>query len=268
MKIAVTGAEGRIGARLVARGCAPLVGDVSQAAVMRASIAAVRPDIILHLAAMTNLDWCENKVNETQLLDVNVRGTVNVIDAAHRIPVVVISSDHVFSGSGIFLPTEQSRPSPVNTYGLSKLVAEASASMYPNARVVRTSLVFSSPWDNKFIPQRSTSDTVSVPTAIRRTFMFVEDFVDALLFYADNVSQMPRMLHISGRKVSNYYDFIRACARTLGIDEKRILPRKEYLTEGFVPRPKRGGLNTDTAKKLGVPLSDYLEGLKRWQKSA
>ena len=57
------------------------------------------PDVIYHCAALTNVDRCQQEVDES--LRVNVLGTHNVIEAANRVgaKLVFLSSDYIFDGS-------------------------------------------------------------------------------------------------------------------------------------------------------------------------
>ncbi len=94
-----------------------------------------KPDIIIHSAAMTNVDRCEDEHAEALLA--NVVGTHNLSLAASRlqVPIVYISSCGVY-GNGKTTPyTELDSLSPVNYHHYTKMVGEQrikehNASMY------------------------------------------------------------------------------------------------------------------------------------------
>ena len=76
MKIGVTGYNGRLGSELVSRGCIPLDCNIAVRESVRDILQTVEPDIVIHCAAMTNVDDCE--VYKDQAFIVNVRGTENL----------------------------------------------------------------------------------------------------------------------------------------------------------------------------------------------
>jgi dTDP-4-dehydrorhamnose reductase len=86
-------------------------------------ITKVHPDVVIHLAAKTNVDDCQNNKKEARL--VNESGTLNLAKACkiNDSILVYISSGAVFNGKNKFF-TENSRPAPINYYGKTKLLGE------------------------------------------------------------------------------------------------------------------------------------------------
>jgi len=105
--------------------------DVTDAASVRASLAAIEPDVVYHLAgwASVGTSWAD----PAGAFLVNANGTVHLLDAARRLAsppkVVVVSSAEVYGAvSPEQLPlTEDSPVSPVSPYASSKLAAEVAA---------------------------------------------------------------------------------------------------------------------------------------------
>ena len=86
------------------------------------------PDVILHLAAISNTGYCEEHPDESYL--VNVTGVENLAKAAarHNIKFVFFSSDQIYNGNheqGLL--HEEIHTSPENHYGRHKLLAEERA---------------------------------------------------------------------------------------------------------------------------------------------
>ena len=144
MKIGITGHSGTLGRELLEfQNTFPIQGDVKNWEEMDDSISSLHPDVIIHLAAKSGVDFCELPENEQEVRKVNVHGTFNVVNAGYKIgcPVVLLSTDHIFSGRwGKY--KEFNRPGPVNFYGLSKLAAESLREAFPNMKIVRTSKLF------------------------------------------------------------------------------------------------------------------------------
>lgn len=82
-----------------------------------------RPDVVIHLAAMTNVDECEK--NPKKCFLVNAEGTRNVAEACKKVGSLLIymSTSAVFEGrkKGCF---ENDKPNPVNVYAKAKLKGE------------------------------------------------------------------------------------------------------------------------------------------------
>ncbi|MEM2915265.1 MAG: sugar nucleotide-binding protein, partial [Candidatus Bathyarchaeia archaeon] len=83
----------------------------------------IRPDVIVHTAALTDVDYCEEHPDEASIL--NVEGTRNLVAAAKNIGTefVYISTDSVFDGKkGMYV--EEDVPNPINCYAKTKLEGE------------------------------------------------------------------------------------------------------------------------------------------------
>ncbi|MCU0358422.1 MAG: sugar nucleotide-binding protein [Cyclobacteriaceae bacterium] len=145
MKILVTGANGLLGQKLVellqtddsikliATAQRPLVInlyrgefrllDITDSSQVQTVIAETKPDVIIHTAAMTNVDLCET--NREACWKANVTAVDYLVDSAnrHHAHLIHVSTDFIFDGTEGPLD-EQAKPGPVNFYGESKLKAE------------------------------------------------------------------------------------------------------------------------------------------------
>lgn len=94
----------------------------NQQAVLR-TLQDVKPDIVIHLAAKTNVEACEKDKDLARA--VNALGTQYVSDACEKINAVLVyvSSTAVFDGEKKYF-TEQDTPRPINIYGHTKLQGE------------------------------------------------------------------------------------------------------------------------------------------------
>lgn len=132
-KILVTGGYGAIGSytqtifnksKVILRGKASL--DVSKKIHVIKQVEKYRPDLIMHLAALTDVDLCERK--KKLAMDINFRGTKHVASVCkqYNIPLVYISTSVVFDGenSPSVGYTEKDKTAPINIYGKTKLLGE------------------------------------------------------------------------------------------------------------------------------------------------
>jgi UDP-glucose 4-epimerase len=100
--------------------------DIVDAPALEAVVAEVEPRAIFHLAAQSSV--VVSVENPGRDCDVNVRGTLNVLEAAGRIeaPVVFTSTGGALYGDAAPMPTPEDRiPAPLSPYGASKWAAEA-----------------------------------------------------------------------------------------------------------------------------------------------
>jgi UDP-glucose 4-epimerase len=100
--------------------------DITDAAALDAVVDAARPAAVFHLAAQASVT--RSVADPGRDCEINVRGTLNVLESAarHRAPVVFTSTGGALYGDRAPLPTsEDFPPAPISPYGASKWAAEA-----------------------------------------------------------------------------------------------------------------------------------------------
>jgi len=264
-KIACTGSKGAVGSELVRRGCIPIEFDITFPTWIKDEIYTINPDVVIHCAAITDVSYCESHFQES--FDVNVRGTVNIVNAMPKGSLLVyISSDHVFSGNQYFNNGygERQKPSPVNRYGFSKWGAEEMVKTSTNPYViVRSSKLFNYPWAQPTLDKFKEGERIEETDIIKRSFLHINHFVDGLFklveIYKEGLIEK-NLINISGSSVYSYYLFWMVMQKELGLPGK-LIPRMHELKDAD-PRPFRGGLCIDRAKKLGIPIYTIVDGAK------
>ena len=137
MRVLLLGKNGQVGWELQ-RALAPLgeivaldkngegtlVGDLADEAGLRATVAAVRPDVIVNAAAYTAVDHAESEPGLVHRINAAAPGALAEEAAARRIWFVHYSTDYVFDGSGKRPWRENDPVSPLSVYGESKLAGE------------------------------------------------------------------------------------------------------------------------------------------------
>lgn len=275
MKIAVTGSSGKMGRTLVERGCLSLNCNILQPNDLVGTINAMNPDVVIHCAALTDVAYCESHFKEA--FETNVRGTVNVFDAIPKTSTMIyISTDHIFSGDNWFDKGygEWHKPHPVNNYGFTKWGGELAMNFSKGCRtvIVRTSKGYDYETMKSTIDALNRGEELVFTDLIKRSFMYVPHFVDALLWFVNHLDTLSetQIINISGDSVWSYYRFWTLMQDYLELGGT-ITPRKTKLKpEEAPPRPFRAGLDVGYAKKLGIPigsLQDAINDIKEKMKN-
>ncbi len=150
MRVGVTGARGLLGQALVqafrfAHQVYPLNradADITRFEEVLALLEKLRLDVVVHTAAVRDLDICETDPARAFL--VNFHGTRHVVEAARRTGAAVahISTDAVFDGKSERPYTESDIANPPTVYGRAKLRAEEVVKTLPSFWIFRVSILF------------------------------------------------------------------------------------------------------------------------------
>jgi dTDP-4-dehydrorhamnose reductase len=102
----------------------------------------IKPDIAIHLAALTDVDFCEK--NPEKAFNINAEGTKNIVEISEYFNsfIVYLSTDFIFNGKKGSPYNEKDIPNPVNIYGKSKLKGEEFVKNYKKSLIIRTSRIF------------------------------------------------------------------------------------------------------------------------------
>ncbi|QBY01993.1 dTDP-4-dehydrorhamnose reductase [Rhodophyticola sp. CCM32] len=147
MTVLVFGATGQVGNALadlpdvIALGRAE--ADLSMPETCRAAIKTAMPDLVINAAAFTDVDGAEAEEELAQIINAEAPAAMAQSCAALNIPLVHISTDYVFDGSGQAPRKPDAPTGPLGAYGRSKLAGEEAlrAAGGPHA-ILRTSWVF------------------------------------------------------------------------------------------------------------------------------
>ena len=243
--------------------------DITNGVEVVALIAGDRPDIIIHTAAITQADECEQ--NPIHCWDTNVTATRFLLGAAEiaGAAFIYISTDFIFDGiAGPYV--ESDLPGPVNYYGSSKLGAEKSVmeAKLPWC-IIRTVLVYG----NILVGNRSNmvswvqnnlsqGKPIQVVSDQWRTPTYVEDLAKGILLAIENKAK--GIYHISGEALLTPYDMAMATAEYLALDKNLIEKVNASIFVQAAKRPAKTGFINDKAKNdLGFRPLSFKEGLKK-----
>ncbi len=234
------------------------------------AIEALRPDVILSVAAYTAVDAAES--DEATALAVNGTAVGEIGKAAARlnVPVVHLSTDYVFSGDKPAPYVETDPTGPLSAYGRTKLAGElALAAATPNHAILRTAWVYS-PFGKNFVKTMlrlgETRDRVGVVADQVGSPTSALDIADGLLMVADNLiaSSDPALcgiFHMTGRGEASWAGFAAEIFRlSAALGGKPVtvdpIPTSAYPTPA--KRPANSRLDCGKLERLhGVRLPDW-----------
>jgi dTDP-4-dehydrorhamnose reductase len=278
-KIFITGANGLLGQKLVnqlaekggyqifasGKGECRLPGDgfeyvsldITDAAQVEKSLVDIKPNIIIHGAAMTNVDQCELKQEECY--DANVNATRYLIQAAVKCKAhfIFVSTDFIFSGEEGPLD-ENAKASPVNYYGETKLVGEQLVmACQTKWSIARTVLVFGIAHDmsrtNIVLWVKSSLEAgkeIQVVDDQFRTPTLAEDLAAGCILIAEQEAE--GVFNISGPDFLTPYEMANITADFFGLN-KNLIKRSDSSTfTQSAKRPlKTGFIITKAQEELG-----------------
>jgi dTDP-4-dehydrorhamnose reductase len=241
--------------------------DVRRREDVLTAISALRPEVVIHTAAFTEVDACES--DPDRAFGVNALGTRHVAEAARRYGahLVVMSTDYVFDGSATKPYVEWDEARPTSVYGRSKLGAEHEAG--PDATIVRTSWLSGFNRKNivKMILELSATDS---GVALRfvddqhGSPTFCADLAGAVLTLVD--SRLPGIFHVTNSGETSWYEFARSVLTCLGKDPARVEPIRTADLEPprAAARPAYSVLDNAALRLSGLPrLPPWNEALER-----
>jgi dTDP-4-dehydrorhamnose reductase len=226
-----------------------------------------KPEVVIHTAAMTNVDTCETDREGCDVLNVN--SVAYLIEACekHGTYLCHLSTDFIFDGAdGPY--TEEGIANPISYYGESKLKAEQLL-LDSNIRwsIARTVLVYG------IVPDMSRSNivlwvkksledgkTIQVVTDQFRTPTLAEDLAMGCWLLAKD--EVEDIFNISGSDFLTPYEMAVMTADYYGLDKSLLQKADSSTFTQTAKRPARTGFILDKAKKvLGYSPRTFQEGI-------
>jgi len=293
MKILGTGLDGLVGSRIVELlkdqyEFESSVVDITDRNSIITRIRNSDASIVLHLAAKTDVDGCEeDREIDTKILrykdierregewlikktawGVNVFGTQNIADACQlsKKKLIYISTDFVFDGVKKAY-NESDTPNPINWYAKTK---------YEGEKIVQD---LKSPWVIVRIayPYRANFTKLDFfrtilkrlregkPVTAVTDHIFIPTFIDDIAFAIDALikNNSQGIFHVIGNQSLTPYDAVVLIAKEFDLDTSQInqITRAEFFNNR-APRSFQLVLKNDKIGKLGVKMKTFEEGVR------
>tara|TARA_B100000242_G_scaffold7923_1_gene5233 strand:+ start:32 stop:892 length:861 start_codon:yes stop_codon:yes gene_type:complete len=267
MKILVTGAYGQLGRSLfkyknesieylwtgksIPIGRKGMHLDILDRINLRDLIKLCSPDVLINLAALTNVDRCEK--NPLLAQEINAEGVKNICDFFPG-KIIQISTDYVFNGEkGPY--AEDDRVAPLSVYGATKLEAERIVMSHSSKNLVlRANVLYD------YDTQSKASFLNWVVNSLRRKkpIKVVNDQINnptwtqsmAKIIFSCIESNLNGIYHWGDAEFLSRYEFALKIARSYKLDTNLISPILSKELDQIAPRPLNSGLKSHKLLKV------------------
>ena len=228
--------------------------DLTRDAAVHKMLDHVQPAAIIHAAALSQADRCQQDVSASYAI--NVQASVRLAEwcAQRSIPCVFTSTDLVFDGQHAPY-REEDVPAPVSVYGAHKAEAEqAIRQAWPEVTICRLPLLYGrpAPASSGFFASLVAATRQGKPLTLftdeYRTPVNAEYAATGLLTALDRAAG--RTVHLGGAQRISRFDFGRLVAAALGSGADTIRPALQRNVQLPAPRPADVSLDSSVARRL------------------
>ena len=242
--------------------------DITSNSKVQESLIEVKPDIILHCAAFTDVDGCERDKKVSN--EINAYSIKNFKENFNGL-FIYISTDYIFDGeNGPYY--EDDLPNPINNYGNSKLMGELEVKkLFKNYLIVRSNVIFDINSKASFldwvIKSLSKSKKINVVNDQIGNPVWTYDLSRSINFFIER--NFNGVIHVGSDKIISRFDFAKKIAKVWDFDDNLIQPISSddlfsSLDSYIAKRPLNSGLLT----KFDVfPKISLLKSLKEIHQS-
>jgi dTDP-4-dehydrorhamnose reductase len=206
-----------------------------------------KPDVIIHCAALTNVDFCENNIDASY--EGTVLPTIKIVDYCERnnVKLAFISTDYVFDGkSGPY--REDDTVNPLNVYGKHKLACEDLVSKLDQHLILRITNVYGEESRSKNFIARLIDDANN--KVVKELKLPYDQFATPI--YAGDIARMTFLLTKDNKKgifhlaSTDYFNRFQLANKVLSYfkdtETIKIVPVKTSNANQVALRPLYGGL--------------------------
>lgn len=241
--------------------------DITNATEVDEVVSKTKPEVVIHTAAMTQVDQCETEKEKCWLT--NVTAVEFMVEACkkNKVHLVHVSTDFIFDGTHGPLD-ENEKPNPISYYGESKLAGELAIQKSSiDWAILRTVLVYGVTKDMSrsnivLWVKKNLEDgkTITVVNDQWRTPTLAEDL--AMGCYLAAKKKVKGIFNVSGDEMMTPYDIAIATADFFKLNKSLIQQTDSTKFTQPAKRPPKTGFIIEKAKReLGYRPHTFKEGL-------
>lgn len=227
-----------------------------------------KPDVIINLAAITNVDGCEDIPEIARKVNGDAPGIIAELCEKYRVKLVHFSTDYVFDGTRDSPYNEEDIPNPQSVYGKSKLSAEIQIMRNnPSALIVRAEWLYGGAlgggdFITKITKVAKEKGRVEVVNDQRGTPTYAKDVGEPLRALIEN--NRSGIYHISNSGSTTWYGFTKEIFALLNID----VPLNPTTSDTYKTKAKRPANSVYDISKLqrdtGITMRSWQEALREY----
>lgn len=241
--------------------------DIRQERDVSFKIERFRPDIVINLAAYTDVDGCET--NREEAFRVNARGMRHIAIAAKSCgaKVVYLSTDYIFDGKKKEPYLESDPPHPLNVYGQTKLKGEQYLQeQVEDHLIIRTQWLYGRYGRNfvsSILRQAREKQTLTIVDDQIGSPTYTVDLSDAILALIQHNSR--GIFHAANQDVCTWYAFGQAILRFSRAEGVTLIPISSKVLGRPAVRPSYSVLSTQKLEQeTGLNLRHWSEALREY----
>lgn len=239
--------------------------DVTDPLRVSRALEAARPDVVVNLAAYTNVDQAEADVSRCRAVNATAVANLSVRCGELNCHFITVSTDYVFDGEKGSAYVEEDPVHPLNVYGATKV--EGEQLLAPHDTLVRTSWVYGD------VNRGAVAYMLREARSGGRV-AFVNDQIGTPTFSQDLAGALGLLVrerpggkwHVANSGEMSWYDVARNIGRLSGRGDDFAQPiaSDELDPRPTARRPRRSDLSVEKFERAFVPLPSSLEGLARF----
>lgn len=251
---------------------APIQMDLGDPAAVDEALSHIQPTHVVHAAAATNANWCEENPGEARRAILG--GTANLVESLNRhaaaARLVMISTDLVFDGEAA--PYDEGSPAkPAGVYGSLKNAAEQVVLGFSGGVVLRSSLIYGPPAGPRGTFLGWMHGRLSAGQALTlfedewRTPVFIDDLCEAIriLLAGDSAAVDGGIFHAGGGESMTRVEIGQAFAHGFDLDPRLIAPSRRGDVPSAAPRPRDVSLTCARLLALGWRQTPFTNGIQQ-----
>ena len=225
----------------------------------------IKPDLVVHAAAMTNVDQCEALPELANKINYEAAKFVSDVCLKNNIDLIFISTDHLFDGS-VSNVSENHVKNPLNCYGRTKSLGEDYIHFNnPNALIIRTNFYgwgtsYRQSFSDFVIDNLRKGKNITLFNDVFYTPILIETLVETVMeLYLNNAKGI---FNVVGNNRVSKLEFGLELANVFGLDIDLIKEGSIKDNKDLVKRPKDLSLSNSKSnhflKKEIINLSDQI----------
>jgi dTDP-4-dehydrorhamnose reductase len=274
MKALIIGGKGLLGTNI-----APVLGksfdlticdidtwDITDRASGESHIQEYSPDVLINLAAITDVDGCEDKKEPAEKVNAYGAGIVADLCRGHNVRFVHVSTDYVFDGKKAVPYKENDPTNPMSVYGLTKLMGEQVVlEKNPASLIVRAQWLYGKGGENfitKVVKIAKQSGALRVVNDQRGSPTYTKDLAEPLIALIEKGKT--GIYHLANSGSCTWFDFALEIFTLLRMDAS-VTPISSAELERKASRPSYSVFDMwKFQKDTGLKMRPWQEALREY----